>query len=173
VHGRVPGFGDHIWALPDLHALTAGLLGKSRARHEAPSTQGLEPREITDGVWASDLDGARHSSREFAVVSLCRTGEPFGHEVQRFAYLTDDDANSEVDAVLADVLDDMAALRAEGRQVLVHCHAGQSRTGLVLRAWLRRSQGLTAEQATDTVAARWPHLSRWNDSFTAALERVS
>ena len=161
-----------MWDLPDLHALTAGLTGGPATRYSAPETPGLEPREVADGVWASDLDGARHSSREFAVVSLCRTGEPFGHEVQRFAYLTDDDANSEIDAVLADVLDDMAALRAEGRPVLVHCFAGQSRTGLVLRAWLRRSQGLTAAQATDTVAARWPHLSRWNDSFTAALERV-
>jgi len=172
LHGRVPGDGDRRWDLADLHALAAALTGSRFTRHQPPATARLEPVEVADGVWASDLDGARHSSHEFAVVSLCRVGEPFGHDVQRFAYLTDDDANSELDAVLADVLDDIAALRAEGRPVLVHCHAGQSRTGLVLRAWLRRSQGLTAEQATDTVAARWPHLSRWNSSFTAALERV-
>ncbi|MCO7218487.1 ADP-ribosylglycohydrolase family protein [Klenkia sp. PcliD-1-E] len=172
VHGRVPGDGDRRWDLTDLHALAAALTGSRFTRHQPSATARIEPVEVADGVWASDLDGARHSSREFAVVSLCRVGEPFGHAVQRFAYLTDDDANSELDAVLTDVLDDIQALRAEGRPVLVHCHAGQSRTGLVLRAWLRRSEGLTAQQATDTVAARWPHLSRWNDSFTAALERV-
>jgi ADP-ribosyl-[dinitrogen reductase] hydrolase len=116
--------------------------------------------------------GARHSSTEFAVVSLCRTGSRFPHEVQRFAYLTDDDANSELDAVLADVLDDIAALRADGKPVLVHCFAGQSRNGLVLRAWLRRTEGMSAAEATAYVRQRWPHLSEWNAEFTAALERV-
>jgi ADP-ribosyl-[dinitrogen reductase] hydrolase len=42
----------------------------------------------------------------------------------------------------------------------------------VLRAWLRRTEGLSADEATDAVAARWPHLGLWNASFTAALERV-
>ena len=171
VHGRVPGF-DGTWELPDLHHLAAALDGSTRGPYEAPETRRLEPREVADGVWAADLDGARHSSPDFAVVSLCRTGDRFPHEVQRFAYLTDDDANSELDAVLADVLDDMAALRAEGRPVLVHCFAGQSRTGLVLRAWLRRTQGMTAAEATAYVRERWPHLSEWNADFTAALERV-
>jgi ADP-ribosyl-[dinitrogen reductase] hydrolase len=172
VHGRVPGYAGKRWDLADLHALAATLDGHPTERHVASRSPRLEPREVVPGVWAADLDGARHSSRDFAVVSLCRTGEPFGHEVQRYAYLTDDDANSEVDAVLADVLDDMAALRAEGRPVLVHCHGGASRTGLVLRAWLRRTEGLSAEDATDAVQASWPHLGVWNDSFTAALERV-
>ena len=94
------------------------------------------------------------------------------HELQSFAYLTDDDANSELDAVLADVLDDIAALRADGRPVLVHCFAGQSRTGLVLRAWLRRTRGMSATEATEYVRQRWPHLSEWNADFTAALQRV-
>ncbi|WP_164701680.1 ADP-ribosylglycohydrolase family protein [Modestobacter sp. KNN46-3] len=172
VHGRVPGHGDERWDLADLHALAATLDGRPTGRHVAARSRRLEPREVVDGVWASDLDGARASSRDFAVVSLCRTGEPFGHDVQRFAYLTDDDANSEVDAVLADVLDDIAALRAEGRPVLVHCHGGASRTGLVLRAWLRRTEGLSAAEATARVQDAWPHLGRWNDSFTAALERA-
>jgi ADP-ribosyl-[dinitrogen reductase] hydrolase len=88
------------------------------------------------------------------------------------AYIADNDHNHDVDAVLADVLDDLAALRAEGRKVLVHCHGGASRTGLVLRAWVRRSEGMSAQEATDHVAERWPHLGLWNASFTAALERV-
>jgi len=172
VHGRVPGF-DREWRLADLHWLAAALDGSSRPPYDPPTTAALEPREVADGVWASDLDGARASASDFAVVSLCRTGTPFGHEVQRFAYLTDDDANCELDAVLEDVLEDIAALRADGRRVLVHCHAGQSRTGLVLRAWLRRSEGLSADEATSAVRGRWPHLSEWNPTFTAALERVN
>ena len=74
--------------------------------------------------------------------------------------------------LLEDVLADMAALRAEGRRLLVHCHGGASRTGLVLRAWLRRTEGLSADEATARVAANWPYLGLWNASFTAALERM-
>jgi ADP-ribosyl-[dinitrogen reductase] hydrolase len=88
------------------------------------------------------------------------------------AYIADDDYNHDVDAVLADVLDDMAALRAEGHRLLVHCHGGASRTGLVLRAWLIRTEGMSAEEATAQVAERWPHLGLCNASFNAALERL-
>jgi len=172
VHGRIPGYADKRWDLADLRALAASLDGRPTGRHVAARSPRIEPREVAPGVWAADLDGARHSSRDFAVVSLCRTGESFGHEVQRFAYLTDDDANTELDAVLADVLDDMTALRAEGRQVLVHCHGGASRTGLVLRAWLRRTEGLSADEATAAVRERWPHLGEWNATFTTALDRI-
>src|SRR3954452_20012912 len=172
VHGRVPGYADKRWELADLHHLAAALDGSRSARYAPPATDRIEPREVVPGVWAADLDGARHSSTDFAVVSLCRTGSRFPHEVQRFALLSDDEQNSEVDAVLDDVLQDIAALRAEDRPVLVHCHGGASRTGLVLRAWLRRTEGLSAEDATTAVAKRWPYLGLWNDSFTAALERV-
>jgi ADP-ribosyl-[dinitrogen reductase] hydrolase len=172
VHGRVPGHGDREWWLADLHLLAAALDGVPAQPYEPPEVRGLQPREVAEGLWAADLAGARSSSTDFAVVSLCRTGSRFRHDVQRFAHLTDDDANSELDAVLADVLDDIAALRAEGRPVLVHCFAGQSRTGLVLRAWLRRTRGLSAAEATAYVRERWPHLSEWNADFTAALERV-
>src|SRR3954447_6280260 len=173
VHGRVPGHGDHVWWLADLHHLAAALDDSDRSPYEAPDMAGLEPREVADGVWAADLAGARRSSTEFAVVSLCRTGARFPHELQRFAFLTDDDANPELDAVLTDVLEDIEALRADGRPVLVHCYAGQSRTGLVLRAWVRRAHGLSAAEATAYVRERWPHLSEWNASFTAALERAA
>jgi ADP-ribosyl-[dinitrogen reductase] hydrolase len=172
VHGRVPGAADRVVWLAELHHLAAALDGSTAPPYEPPETRRLVPREVADGVWAADLDGARSSSPEFAVVSLCRTGSRFPHDVQRFAYLTDDDANTELDAVLADVLDDIAALRADGVPVLVHCFAGQSRTGLVLRAWLRRTRGMSAAEATAFVRQRWPYLSEWNADFTAALERV-
>jgi len=120
-------------------------------------------------VWAADRDGARHSDRDFAVISLCRTGGLFGHPVQRFAYLADDDSNTELAQVLDDVLGDMAALRRDGRQVLVHCFGGASRTGLVIRAWLMRERGMTADEATSYVEQRWTHLGLWNDSFTDVL----
>jgi len=89
--------------------------------------------------------------------------------VQRFAYLTDDESNYDLAQVLDDVLGDMAALRADNNRVLVHCFGGASRTGLVLRAWLMRDEGMTAEEATAYVADRWPYLGRWNRSFDEHL----
>ncbi|WP_167582040.1 ADP-ribosylglycohydrolase family protein [Kineococcus rubinsiae] len=174
VHGRIPGFGPQVRELRDLQLLAVRLDGERGARlHEPPPTRGLDAAEVTPGVWAADLDGARRSDRDFAVVSLCRTGGRFGHDVQRFAYLTDDDSNTELVTLLDDVLGDMAALRTEGKRVLVHCHAGASRTGLVLRAWLVREEGLSAREATERVAAAWPHLSVWNDGFTRALDKLA
>lgn len=165
VHGTLPGFDPPVTHLGDLHRLAARLAGDDGPRYEAPVSEGLAPREVVDGIWAADLNGARRSDRDFAVISLCRTGGRFGHDVQRFAYLTDDESNHDLDQVLDDVLGDVAALRADGRLVLVHCFGGASRTGLVLRAWLMRERGLTAEEATAYVGARWPHLGRWNRSF--------
>jgi ADP-ribosyl-[dinitrogen reductase] hydrolase len=74
------------------------------------------------------------------------------------AYIADNDHNHDLDAVLTDVLDDLAALRAEGRRVLVHCHSGASRTGLVLRGRLIRTERMSVDDATAHVAQRWPHL---------------
>ena len=172
VHGRVPGFDETLWRLGDLQELAARLDGREPVPHENGAIPTIGPTEVLPGIWAANLDGARFSETDFAVISLCRVGEPFGHPVHRMAYLADNDHNTEIDVVLDDVLADMAALRAEGRQILVHCHGGASRTGLVLRAWLRRTEGLSVEEATDVVASRWPHLGLWNDSFTAALLRV-
>jgi len=174
VHGTVPGHGDTVWFLAALHVLARRLGGDRHASpYEPEPTQDLGPQEVAPGLWVADLDGARRSPRDFAVVSLCRTGQRFGHEVQRFAFLVDDDSNTEVDIVLSDVLDDIAALRADGKNVLVHCFGGASRTGLVARAWLCRTEGLSAKEATERIQSVWPHLGLWNNSFTEALERAT
>jgi ADP-ribosyl-[dinitrogen reductase] hydrolase len=172
VHGRLPGFGNRRWGLADLQQLAAALDGGAQQSYDPGVIPRIGPTEVLPGIWAGNLDGARYSENDFAVISLCRLGDPFPHEVHRMAYVADNDYNHDLDVVLADVLDDLAALRAEGRKVLVHCHGGASRTGLVLRAWLRRTEGMSAQEATDHVAERWPHLGLWNASFTAALERL-
>ncbi|MGY1703532.1 ADP-ribosylglycohydrolase family protein [Geodermatophilus sp. SYSU D00697] len=179
VHGRVPGHGEKAWRLADLQQLAAALDGKDGGPYDPGVIPRIGPREVIPadedgpGIWAGNLDGARYSEEDFAVISLCRLGEPFPHRTHRMAYIADNDHNHGLDAVLADVLDDMAALRAEGHRLLVHCHGGASRTGLVLRGWLVRHHGMSVDEATDYVARRWEHLGLWNDSFTAALERLA
>nr|WP_204331437.1 ADP-ribosylglycohydrolase family protein [Geodermatophilus sabuli] len=172
VHGKVPGFGDRRWGLADLQQLAAALDGGALQSYDPGVIPRIGPREVLPGIWAGNLDGARYSEADFAVISLCRLGDPFPHEVHRMAYLADNDLNADVDTVLTDVLDDMAALRADGRRILVHCHGGASRTGLVLRGWLVREEGMSVAEATGHVAERWEHLGLWNDSFTAALHRL-
>ncbi|SDC77605.1 ADP-ribosyl-[dinitrogen reductase] hydrolase [Geodermatophilus telluris] len=173
VHGTVPGHGDGVWRLADLQQLAAALDGGPLKAHDPGPTERLGPVEVVDGIWAADLDGARYSEEDFAVVSLCRLGEPFPHRVSRMVYLADHDDNPGLDDVLADVLDDMAALREEGHRVLVHCHGGASRTGLVLRGWLVREEGMGVDEATAYVRERWQHLGTWNHSFTAALHLLA
>lgn len=172
VHGRVPGDGDEVWRVADLQQLAAALDGGVQQNYDPGVIPRIGPKEVLPGIWAANLDGARYSENDFAVISLCRLGEPFPHALQRMAYIADNEHNSDLDVVLADVLDDMAALRAEGHRLLVHCHGGASRTGLVLRAWLMRTEGMSAEEATAHVAEHWPHLGLWNASFSAALERL-
>jgi ADP-ribosyl-[dinitrogen reductase] hydrolase len=172
VHGRIPGHGEKVWRLADLQQLAAALDGGAQQSYDPGVIPRIGPQEVLPGIWAGNLDGARYSDEDFAVISLCRLGEPFTHALHRMAYIADSDHNADLDVMLADVLDDMAALRAEGHRLLVHCHGGASRTGLVLRAWLVREEGMSPEAATAYVAERWPHLGLWNDSFTAALHRL-
>src|SRR5215217_86649 len=167
VHGRIPGHGEKVWRLADLQQLAAALDGGAQQSYDPGVIPRIGPQEVLPGIWAGNLDGARYSDEDFAVISLCRLGEPFPHGLHRMAYIADSDHNADLDVMLADVLDDMAALRAEGHRLLVHCHGGASRTGLVLRAWLVREEGMSPEAATAYVAERWPHLGLWNDSFTA------
>lgn len=174
LNGVVPGYAERSWDLVSLQHLAGQLEGAldSQSFELDPDRRGIEPAEVFDGIWASDVYGARDSDRDFAVISMCRTSGRFGHELQRFAYLLDDDTNSELAAVLEDILEDIEALRDDGKRVLVHCYAGQSRTGLVLRAWLMRADGVSAVEATERVAELWPHLSLWNDSFGTALSAL-
>lgn len=169
VHGRV---GDRTWRLPDLQQLAAALDSGVQQNYDPGVIPRIGPAEVLPGIWAGNLDGARYSDEDFAVISLCRLGEPFPHPVHRMAYIADNDHNADLDVMLADVLDDMKALQDEGHRLLVHCHGGASRTGLVLRGWLVREEGMSVEEATAHVAERWPHLGLWNESFTAALGRL-
>jgi ADP-ribosyl-[dinitrogen reductase] hydrolase len=78
-----------------------------------------------------------------------------------------------VDRVLDDVLNDIEGLQEDGHAVVVHCHGGASRTGLILRGWLQRTQGLSPRAATEEAIRIWPHTNVWNSSFSRALARLS
>ena len=61
--------------------------------------------------------------------------------------------------------------QASARATVVHCLAGQGRTGSILAAWLIR-QGATAQEALAAIRLRCPGAVE-NDDQEAALERFA
>jgi len=59
--------------------------------------------------------------------------------------------------------------RVEGRTVLVHCEAGQNRSGLVTGLYLIRFRGYSADAAIEIIRERRGPNALWNGSFLALL----
>jgi hypothetical protein len=129
-----------------------------------PATLVVHPHD--DGVLLGDLtaldtlaeDGT--GPRVDAVVSLCRVGReqvPAFIGARTAVWLVDqDDSNADLAGVLADAADSVAAYRAEGLTVLVHCFEGRSRTPSVGAAYSVRHLGIPADQALQEVSAVLP-----------------
>lgn len=173
VHGHVTTpDGPATYTATDLQELALRLIGRTSPAMQ-PLGEGVGPTEIAPALFAADLTAAAGVPTDHAVISLCRTGGRLDrHPVRRSVFLIDQvDANPGLDHVLDDVVATIDAFHAEGRPVVVHCHHGQSRTGLVLRAWLMHHHGWDEPTATAHVIDRWPHLRHHNTDFTAALRR--
>ncbi len=116
-----------------------------------------------------------------AVVSLCRVGRDTAARVrgvpsnQVEAWLidvVDPAANPHLDFVLSDLADTIVAMRSEGRTVLVHCVAAQSRTPTVAAAYAVRHLGVDPGVALAEVCAALPDPSP-NAAFVAAVHRMT
>ena len=164
--GRVHHY-DHLV----LQRLALGLLG-----HPLPGDPVDEPaldaREVLPGVWATNRSGVRDVPDDWAVVSLCRIDQRMRRPIRREAYLIDQDGdhNPALAAVVDDVLDSIDAFLAERRQVVVHCHGGRSRTGLVLAAHMIR-HGRSFAEARALLAKTWPDAHFINAAFVDELHR--
>lgn len=169
--GAVPGNPTVATDLAGLQDLALRLDGVDVSGDRLVMPDGIKPVEVLDGLWLSDFQGAVDAPSDAVVISLCRTFGQITSDDRRQVYMTDNDENVDIDAALADVVHTIEAVRSDSRSVLVHCWGGMSRTGLVLRAWLSRTRGITASDATAEARQLWPHTGEWNDSFTAALER--
>jgi ADP-ribosyl-[dinitrogen reductase] hydrolase len=171
VHGNVTGPDgqlrryDHL----ALQQLALSLLGDPVAPPPRDEPF-IQPREVMPGLWATNRSGARSVPADRAVVSLCRIDESMRRPVRREAYLIDknDDSNPSLSTVVDDVLDSIDAFLAEGRQVVVHCHGGRSRTGLIIAAYLMR-RGHTLAEAEVLLANKWPDAHLENTAFAEEL----
>lgn len=158
-----------------LQDLARNLLQKNNAVSN-PSEHPAGPIEVANGVYAANLFGAKSVSKDVAVLSFCMTGEAFAqHNFRREFYLIDrpDPANVDIVSVLNDAVETMQAYRREGIPVLVHCHGGRSRTGVVLKAWAMSEYEMTEREAHAWLSERWPLYSDYEPSFIDALNELA
>jgi ADP-ribosyl-[dinitrogen reductase] hydrolase len=172
VHGQVRGVDgtirhyDHL-ALQQLALSLLGLSPTAIPIDEPP----LEPQEVLPGLWASNRSGVRTVPDDWAVISLCRIDQTMRRPIRREVHLIDKDAahNPSLSTVVDDVLDSIDAFLAEDRQVVVHCHGGRSRTGLILAAHMMR-HGSSFADAKAHLVKTWPDAYFMNEAFVGELE---
>jgi ADP-ribosyl-[dinitrogen reductase] hydrolase len=179
IHGSVIGPDDSGYELASLRDLAAELAGLDPdTPPDLPTWSPRGPQLVDErGLWIADREGASRSHEVVPnahVISLSKVAYAPSQPHWRRAYLVDSedpDENLALEAVLDDVLSTVRACIEAGEPVVVHCYAGESRTGLVLRAWLMERDGLTEPQATAKARELWPHLKTWNSAFTDLLRR--
>jgi ADP-ribosylglycohydrolase/protein-tyrosine phosphatase len=131
-----------------------------------------------DGVWLGDVAALQGlPSGVDAVVSLCRVNDndlPAGIEQIdiRLIDIVGPDANPNLDFVLTDTVRLIEQLRNEGRTVLLHCVACQSRTPTVAALYGARKNGIGGWAALDEVTAVLPDAYP-NTDFQAAIQRLA
>ncbi len=137
---------------------SAPAVPSTHLRHTAPRRH---PHD--DGVWL----GSQNALGELppsvsAVVSLCRVGThevPDGIESVRVWLVDSPNENLNLDWTLADAADVIASLRAEGKEVFLHCAEARSRTAAVAALYGMRHQGIDHDQAWLDIAAALPYFN--------------
>jgi len=174
LHGPV---GSRTYTLRQLRRLAERLMHQDAPSPPEPR-RSLGPRQVAPKLWLSNLHAVPRFLAEHpdgAVISMCPTTGAFDHHLVRREFAVHDAGGSKVNPHLShtvdQVLETIRAFHAEGREVLVHCHHGASRTGLILRAWLISDLGLNEEDATTEAQVRWPKTSGWNNAFNAEIRR--
>lgn len=175
VHGR-PGLGASDLVRLGVEAVSVGqrVAGSRQARPAQGSDDFIEYSGLGDistlvrhphdaGVWLGAAGALEALPDEVdAVVSLCRVGisqvpDRIRHRVE--VRLIDDDdpaKNPNLDFVLTDTVAVIAALRAEGHTVLVHCAQAQSRTPSVAALYAAVHRGVPVDQALAEACAVLP-----------------
>ena len=126
--------------------------------HTAPVQHPADP-----GVWL----GSQNALGELpdsvtAVVSLCRVGAaevPEHLESIQVRLIDQPGQNANLDFTLADATNVLAELRAEGKEVFVHCAEARSRTAAVGALYAVRHCGVPADQAWTQVKSVLPYFA--------------
>jgi len=129
---------------------------KSGFRHTAPARHPDDP-----GVWLGSQSALSQLPPSVgAVISLGRLGTsevPEGIESIRVWLIDHPSENANLDQTLADATDVIAELRAEGKEVFVHCAEARSRTSAVAALYAARHRGVPLDDAWAHVRAVLPY----------------
>jgi ADP-ribosyl-[dinitrogen reductase] hydrolase len=171
----------HGWpglAARDLVALATRIIKEDHQYYSYdadPMTPVQHPHD--DGVWLGNIATLQALPQGVsAVVSLCRVNDselPVGVE-QIDVRLIDDgpDFNPNLDFVLTDTVRVLEQLRSDGRTVLLHCAAAQSRTPTVAALYGARKQGISGKTALREVTSVLPDANP-NWDFRNALQKLA
>lgn len=144
--------GGFLHTAPRRHPHDDGVwLGSLSALAELPVASPIEPS-------SSPIEPVEIG----AVVSLSRVGTeqvPAGLESIRVWLIDEPGHNANLEWVLADAADTIAALRREGKQVFVHCAEARSRTAAVAALYGMRHRGIAPDKAWADVAAALPYFA--------------
>lgn len=140
-----------------------------------PRRSVLVAHPYDDGVLLGAIDDVESADVD-AVVSLCRVGVdqlPAGVDaadrVEIWLIDSNDSAqNPNLELVLADAADAVAALRSEGKRVLLHCVQAQSRTPTVAALYAARHLGVGFEAALAAVREALPDAAPQSALVSAA-----
>lgn len=177
VHGTVyqpNGNGFTRYSLNDMQNIARRLIGK-RVKTTQNDEHLVKPTKIHDlGIHACNYLGAPLADTNMAIVSLCRMEDALRyHPYRREFYIIDqwgEGHNPHLRHVTEEAVDAIDAFLAEGREVVVHCHGGRSRTGFILKAWYMRKFGVKHEVAHTWLRDIWPHYVTWNDDFEGFIK---
>jgi ADP-ribosyl-[dinitrogen reductase] hydrolase len=170
VHGKLPLPDGTVRMVDqqDIVNISRLLLGLGKA-YVTPSEPPASPVKVhSAGVWAANLEGAASAPTDCAVVSMCITEDRFKkHPYRRNLALRDEngDANPNLENMVRDGVDAIDAFLDAGQEVVVHCHGGRSRTGLLLKAWYMRRERQTHAAADKWLQSQWPLYATYNQSF--------
>ncbi len=162
----------------DLVALSTRIVREERPFSYDPICMTPVQHPHDEGLWLGDVAALQGLPTGVdAVVSLCRVNDddlPAGVEQIdiRLIDKVKPDANRNLDFVLTDTVRLIEQLRKEGRTVLLHCVACQSRTPTVAALYSARQKGISGllalEDVTEVLPDAWP-----NSDFREALRRLA
>lgn len=127
-----------------------------------------------EGVWMASLKGLESLPEDVdAVVSMCRVGtnQVPGKEIIEFWLIDQPGENLDTEYVLKDAANTIAELRADDKQVVVHCVAAHNRTPVVAVAYSMLYKSVGFDQAWTEVRRALPNPQN-NEEFKEVLQKI-